>query len=109
MPTSTNNKERQIKVIVNYTAAPSIPIINKTINAEMKVYAPNGTLIKTSSFPNGFVAKHSGTAQLATTIRDSRIQQLTAVVQFMTKDKLQPLSNLVMVKLIFGQKTGNKV
>jgi hypothetical protein len=108
MPTSTNNKERQIKVIVNYTAAPSIPIINKTINAEMKVYAPNGTLIKTSSFRNGFVLKHSGTAQLATTIKDNRIQQLTAVVQFMTYDKLQPLSNSVIVKLFFGQKIGNK-
>jgi hypothetical protein len=109
MPTSTNNKERQIKVIVNYTAAASTPTINKTINAVMKVYAPNGTLIKTSSFPNGFVVKHSGTAQLATTIKDNQIQQLTAVVQFMTKDKLQPLSNSVMVKLVFGQKMGNKV
>jgi len=109
MPTSANNKERQIKVIVNYTAAASTPTINKTINAEMKVYAPNGTSIKTSSFPNGFIAKHSGTAQLATTIKDNRIQQLTAVVQFMTKDKLQPLSNSVMVKLAFGQKMGNKV
>ena len=109
MPTSTNNKERQIKVTVNYTAAASILTINKTINAVMKVYAPNGTLIKTSSFPNGFVVKHFGTAQLATTIKDNRIQQLTAVVQFMTKDKLQPLSNSVMVKLVFGQKIVNKV
>jgi hypothetical protein len=109
MPTSTNNKERQIKVIVNYTAAASTPTINKTINAVMKVYAPNGSLIKTSSFSNGFIVKHSGTAQLATTIKDNRIQQLTAVVQFMTKDKLQPLSNSVMVKLVFGQKMGNKV
>jgi hypothetical protein len=107
-PTSTNNKERQIKVIVNYTASASTPTINKTINAVMKVYAPNGTLIKTSSFPNGFIVKHSGTAQLATTIKDNRIQHLTAVVQFMTKDKLQPLSNSVMVKLAFGQKMGNK-
>jgi hypothetical protein len=109
MPTSTNNKERQVKVIVNYTAAPSILTINKTINAVMKVYAPNGTLIKTSSFPNGFIAKRSGTAQLATTIKDNRIQQLTAVAQFMTKDKLQPLSNSVMVKLVFGQKIVSKV
>ena len=108
MPTSTNNKERQIKVIVNYTAA-SMPIPNKIINAVMKVYAPNGTLIKSSSFPNGFVVKHSGIAQLATMIKDNRIQQLTAVVQFMTKDKLQPLSNSVMVKLVFGQKMVNKV
>ncbi|MDQ6864082.1 MAG: hypothetical protein M3044_09680 [Thermoproteota archaeon] len=109
MPTSANNKERQIKVIVNYTDGTSTSTINKTINAVMKVYAPNGTLIKTSSFPKGFVVKPSGTAQLATTIKDNRIQQLTAVVQFMTKDKLQPLSNSVMVKLVFGQKMGNKV
>jgi hypothetical protein len=108
MPTSINNKERQFKVNVNYTAAPSAPTLNKTINAVMKVYAPNGTLIKTSSFSNGFVVKHSGTAQLATTIKDNRIQQLTAVVQFMTKDKSQPLSNSVLVKLVFGQKTGKK-
>jgi len=49
-----------------------------------KVYAPNGTLIKTSSFANRFVVKHSGAAQLATTIKDNRIQQLTAIVRFMT-------------------------
>ncbi len=104
MPTSTNSKERQLKVIVNYTAAGSA--MNKTINAMLKVYAPNGTLIKTSSFPNGFAAKGSGTVQLATTIKDSRMPQLTAVVQFMTKDKLQPLSNSVTVKLVSGQKIG---
>jgi hypothetical protein len=107
IPTSTNSKERQVKVIVNYTAA-NTAINNKTINAMMKVYAPNGTLIKTSSFRNGFVAKSSGTVQLATTIKDSRIPQLTAVVQFMTRDKLLPLSNPVTVKLIFGQKIGTK-
>jgi hypothetical protein len=109
IPSAANKKERQIKVIVNYTAVASSPTINTTINALMKVYAPNGTLIKISSFSNGFVVKHSGTAQLATTIKDSRIQQLTAVVQFMTIDKLQPLSNSVMVKLVFGQKIGSKV
>jgi len=55
----------------------------------MKVYAPNGTLIKTSFFPNGFIAKHSGSAQLATTIKDNRILQLTAFVQFMTTTSLK--------------------
>jgi len=107
MPTSTNSKERQVKVIVNYTAANST-INNKTINAMLKIYAPNGTLIKTSSFPNGFVAMGLGTVQLATTIKDSRIPQLTAIVQFMTRDKLQPLSNSVTVKLVSGQKIGMK-
>jgi hypothetical protein len=108
MPTSTNSKERQVKVLVNYTAVAGSTINNKTINAMMRVYAPNGTLIKTSSFPNGFVAKGSGTVQLATTIKDNRIPQLTAFVQFMTRDKLQPISNSVTVKLVSGQKIGTK-
>jgi hypothetical protein len=109
MPTSANNKERQVKLIVNYTAASSTPILNKTINAVTKVYAANGTLIKTSSFPKGFVVKRFGTEQVATAIKDNKIQQLTAVVQFVTRDKLQSLSNAITVKLVFGQKISNRM
>jgi hypothetical protein len=87
----------------------AIAILNKTINAVTKVYAVNGTLIKTSSFPTGFVVKRFGTEQSATSIKDNKIQQLTAVVQFVTRDKLQPLSNPVTVKLVFGQKISNRV
>lgn len=43
MPASDNNKERQVKLIANYTGASSTPILNKTINAVTKVYAANGT------------------------------------------------------------------
>jgi len=107
IPTPTINNAHQVKVIVNYTASISnAPILNKIINAVMKVYAANGTLIKTSSFPKGFVVTRFGIEQLATTIKDDKIQQLTAVVQFMTEDKLQPLSNPITVKLVFGQKIG---
>jgi hypothetical protein len=110
IPTSIINNAHQVKVIVNYTASTfNSPILNKTINAIMKVYASNGTLIKISSFPKGFVATRFGSEQLATTIKDNKIQQLTAVVQFMTEDKLQPLSNAITVKLVFGQKIGNRL
>jgi hypothetical protein len=110
IPTSIINNAHQVKVIVNYTASTfNSPILNKTINAIMKVYASNGTLIKISSFPKGFVATRFGSEQLATTIKDNKIQQLTAVVQFMTEDKLQPLSNAITVKLVFGQKIGSRL
>jgi hypothetical protein len=102
--TSTNNSVHQIKVVVNYTVARNASILNKPINAIMKVYATNGTLIKSSSFPNGFVAKGFGSVQLATALKRDSIEQLTAVVQFSTKDKMQALSNSIPVKLIFGQK-----
>jgi hypothetical protein len=55
----------------------------------------------------GFVATRFGSEQLATTIKDNKIQQSTTVVQFMTEDKLQPLSNPLTVKLVFGQKIGS--
>jgi hypothetical protein len=110
IPTTTINNAHQVKVIVNYTASISnAPILNKTINAIMKVYALNGTLIKISSFPKGFVVMRFGSEQLATTIKDNKIQQLTAVVQFMTEDKFQSVSNPITVKLVFGQKIGNRL
>jgi hypothetical protein len=110
IPTSLINKAHQVKVIVNYTVSTSnAPILNKTINAIMNVYALNGSLIKISSFPKGFVATRFGTEQLATTIKDNKIQQLTVDVQFVTEDKSQPLSNPVTVKLVFGQKIGSRL
>ncbi len=55
----TVDKGHQVKVIVNYTVEdPSV--INKIINAVMKVYSLNGTLLKTSSFPAGLTLNHTG-------------------------------------------------
>lgn len=99
---STSSKEaHQIKVRVNYTVSdPSI--VNQTINALMRVYALNGTLIKTSSFKGGFIANSSGTEPLATNL-DRRVQNVTAVVQFTNADKTMPISNELKVKINFGQ------
>ena len=69
-------------------------IAGQTINAVMEVYAPNGSLIRTSSYPNGFVAQSSGGVEgLETTIRDPTIQSVTANVTFRDLDKTAILSN----------------
>ena len=90
---------------VNYTVTtvndPSI--VNQTINAVMNVYTLNGTLVKTSSFPAGFTANNFGTQQLATTIRENTIQNITAVTTITNAAKLIPLSNTSTVKLNLGQ------
>lgn len=66
----------------------------------MEVYAPNGTLIRTSSYPNGFVAQSSGGVEgLETTIRDSTLQSVTANVTFRNLDKTAILSNDLRVDL----------
>ena len=53
------------------------------INGIMKLYSTNGSLIHSSSFPDGFTAKKKGgTEDFKTTIRDPAIQSLTANVTF---------------------------
>jgi hypothetical protein len=75
-------------------------IAGQTINAVMEVYAPNGSLIRTSSYPNGFIAQSSGGVEgLETTIRDPTIQSVTANVTFRNLDKTAILSNDLRVEL----------
>jgi hypothetical protein len=47
LPLTNNSKLHQVKIIVDYSP------ISTGQYAYMKVYAPNGTLIKVSSSPNG--------------------------------------------------------
>ena len=65
LTTGTGN---QVKVLANYNIQNS-SIVGQTINAVMKLYTLNGTLIKSSSYPSGFVAQNTnGTAELKTNV-----------------------------------------
>jgi hypothetical protein len=99
---SSNLTGQQVKVLVNYTT-PDTTVIDETINAVMKVYTSNKSLIKTSSFPAGFIANSSDAQQLATTV-NGELRNVTAVVQFTDAAKIVPLSNSVIVNLNFGSK-----
>src|SRR5918999_5116882 len=89
----------QVSVFASYEINDN-SIAGQTINAVMEVYAPNGTLIRTSSYPDGFVAQSSGGAEgLETTIRDSTVQSVTANVTFRSLDKTLILSNDLRVEL----------
>lgn len=88
----------QVKVGVNYTTTNST-LVGNTINAVMKVYAPNTTAIKSTSFPNGFTANRSGMEEIKTTIRGNSTQNVIAVVQFTDMSKTLPISNPIQVDL----------
>jgi predicted adenine nucleotide alpha hydrolase (AANH) superfamily ATPase len=60
-------------------------------------------LLRTSSFPSGFKAQNFGTAQFATTILDSRIKNVTAVIQMTNTLKTFALSNSVKTRINLGQ------
>jgi hypothetical protein len=57
-------------------------------------------LIRTSSYPDGFIAQGSGGVEgLETTIRDSTLQSITANVTFRDLNKAELLSNDLKVNL----------
>ena len=94
--------ENQLIVILNYTTNdPSI--IGHMINAVMEIYTPDGTLIKTSSFPSGFSANNSGTTRLATTLTEYDIQNIKLNVKLTDAAKKETISNELNVGVRFGQ------
>ena len=107
IPLTMNNQTHQVKVIVNYSVnEPSSVVINKNMNAIMKIYnTSNGTLIKISSFPKGFIINStSGQTQLATTLTNNTVKNVKAVVMFSNATKNANFSNPLDVNLNLGQK-----
>jgi hypothetical protein len=98
----TSAEGNQVRVGVNYTTLNGT-LIGNTINAVMKVYAPNTTAIKSTSFPNGIIVNSSGTTEIKTTIIGNSTQNVTAVVQFTDASKTVPLSNPVQIGLNLTQ------
>jgi hypothetical protein len=69
---------------------------NQLINAVMEVYAPNGTLIRTTSIGSGFTLQSAGGEQvLRTTIQDESLQRVSIKVVFTDLSKKIPLSNTI--------------
>jgi hypothetical protein len=100
--TVSNTTIHQLKILVNYTTN-DLKTVNNKINGVMKVYALNGSLLKTSSFPSGFIVHASGAAQFKTTIIYSYIKNVTAVAQLTDLSKTLPLSNAIRIKINLGQ------
>lgn len=72
---------------------------NVTINGIMKVFSSNGSLIHSSSFPDGFVAKNGGTEVFRTAITDPAISNVIANVTFIDFGRKNTLSNTFSTNL----------
>ena len=103
------NQDNQVKVLLKFLTINHATISNnnnnnnQSMNAVMKVYSTNGTLIKTTSFPNGFNYNSSDSITLATNIADKSIETATAVIQLTNLEKTQPLSDPITIRLSLGQ------
>lgn len=103
VPLTNNSQLHQVKIIVVYSFTPSLIAKDRVQNAVMKVYAINGTLLKTTSFPDGLKLNATGRAQLATTIAENTIRNVTASIMFTDSSKSANYSNILDVNLGLGQ------
>ncbi len=95
----TNTDANQVRVGVEYTIEDE-SIENEMINAVMKVYAPNGSLIRTTSIPSGFTAQGNGGVEvLKTTFLDKSMQSILANITLTDLTKKVPVSNVIAVNL----------
>jgi hypothetical protein len=98
-----NTEGNQVKLIINYSIGDE-SIVGQKINAIMGIYDRiNGTLIKLSSFPDGIILNNTaGTIQLASTLTDPMIQNISTIVTLTNAQKTEKYSNDVRSDLDFS-------
>jgi hypothetical protein len=92
----------QVKVVVNYATQDPMAV-DDLVKGVMKVYTPNGTLIKTSSSPTPFPVSTTGQLQMATTLTENTIENITANIVFTNPIKTEIVSNELPVKPDFNR------
>ena len=98
----TNTEANQVRVNIEYTVEDE-SLENEMVNAVMAVFAPNGTLLKTTSFPSGFTAQSDGVETLRTAFRDKSLTSVSANVTLTDLSKTRSISNVVTVNLELEQ------
>ncbi len=100
----------QILLTVNYILNDE-SLKGEQINGMMEIYYSNGTLIKSSSYPEGFKAKKiEGTKEFKTTIKDPMIDDVIANLTLTNLKKTKSLSNTLTTNVVLtstGQVTSN--
>lgn len=90
----TYTDHNQLKVVVDYkTNDPAL--VNTPMAGTMKVYLPDGTPLKSSSIPKGFVLGQSGPIQFATSFTDKTIQNVKADIYLTDTQHSDKISNTV--------------
>jgi hypothetical protein len=103
----SNSPGNQVKLLLDYNVTES-SIIDNPINAIMEVYAANQSLIRTSSLPHPLnLTSSEGTIQLATTLNDHNLKNITAVALLTDDEKAIPVSNVLEARLNLGEMSKN--
>ena len=104
----SNSPGNQVKLLLNYNVTES-SLIDSPINAIMEVYAANHSLIRTSSLPHPLnLTSSEGTIQLATTLIDNNLKNITALALLTDDEKAIPISNVLEARLNLGEMNTDK-
>jgi len=90
---------------VKFTATYSVldpDTVGKQINGMMQIPTDNGTLVKTTSIPNGFKADKTGFQQFVTSLPSTSPKTITAIVLFTDLNKTSPMSNSINKDLVLN-------
>jgi hypothetical protein len=99
----SNSPGNQVKLLLDYNVTES-SLIDNPINAIMEVYAANQSLVRTSSLPHPLnLTGSEGTIQLATTLNDNNLKNITAVAMLTDDEKAIPISNVLEARLNLGE------
>ncbi len=99
----SNSPGNQVKLLLNYNVTES-SLMDSPINAIMEIYAANQSLIRTSSLPHPLnLTSSEGTIQLATTLNDHNLKNITAVALLTDDEKAIPVSNVLEARLNLGE------
>lgn len=91
---------------VKFTATYSVldpDTVGKQINGMMQISTDNGTLVKTTSIPNGFKADKTGFQQFVTSLPATSIKSITATVLLTDLNKTSALSNSINQDLVLNK------
>jgi hypothetical protein len=99
----TNTDANQVRVNIEYSVEDE-SLGGEMINAVMAVFAPNGTLLRTTSIPGGFTAQSDGgTETLKTNLQDKSLTSVLANVTLTDLSKTRSISNVLTVNLELEQ------
>jgi hypothetical protein len=91
---------------VKFTATYSVldpDTVGKQINGMMQISTDNGTLVKTTSIPNGFRADKIGFQQFVTSLPSTSPESIIATVLFTDLNKTSALSNSINRDLVLNK------
>lgn len=92
----------QVKFTTTYSVSDS-DTVGRQINGIMQISTDNGTLIKTTSIPNGVKADKTGFQQFVTSLPATSPKTITATVLFTDLNKTSALSNSIIKDLALNK------